>query len=610
MANILYRGSTPSAANTSSGGVTRPLTNDEIDKNFYALNTSKLESGDPTLATVTTNGSSTSVNLTLSGSNTIGAISRSTTVLGTLVTASIRPNNSGFDIKGADITGDSGFSSIISGSDRTQAGAASDGGGPLTVKGGELLAGDGTFNSGGDLYLYGGNLSTSFGTGGSVHIVSGSHNNNISGTKVSGDVLIDVAKAGFNMAYTKGQIKIGTGGAFRAGSSADDTGVTVTIGTSTGQLIANSPITSAASSNTSNTTTIRTGDGTSTSGNIIIAAGTANPTSSAQTATGGQVHIFGGRALGTSGFSRNGGGVFIDGGVSLRIAGAYNSSNGYVYIGTKPGALETSSLLREQAGTSVVYIGHNGVSAGNVSIAACQTIIDGKVQFNAITDFNNYASFTAYPLYFGDHLIAGAAGALYDNSLNDFSIAFGVKDPNAANVVSTTGDVYSTRIVTGLSTGMGGHLFKFQRNTDATKSANTTITFTDWVDALSISNTGNLRAQLNIYAGGDIYAFSTSDQSLKTNIVRIDSALAKVNSLDGVTFNWNEDAKEKYEKDVDVRDVGVIAQQVQAVLPEVVKTREDGTLAVDYSKMVPLLIEAIKELTSQVKDLQNQLMNK
>jgi hypothetical protein len=157
---------------------------------------------------------------------------------------------------------------------------------------------------------------------------------------------------------------------------------------------------------------------------------------------------------------------------------------------------------------------------------------------------------------------------------------------------------------------MNGHLFKFQRNSDATNSVGATISYTSWVDALSISNTGDLRASGNIYAGGDIYAFSTSDQTLKTNIVRIDSALAKVNSLDGVAFNWNEDAKEKYQKDVDVRDVGVIAQQVQAVLPEVIKTREDGTLAVDYSKMVPLLIEAIKELTSKVEDLQNQLMNK
>ena len=122
--------------------------------------------------------------------------------------------------------------------------------------------------------------------------------------------------------------------------------------------------------------------------------------------------------------------------------------------------------------------------------------------------------------------------------------------------------------------------------------------------------TGNISAGGQLRAGGDVISYYTSDETLKTNIVKIDSALSKVNSLDGITFNWNEDAKEKYEKDVNVREAGVIAQQVQAVLPEVVKTREDGTLAVKYEQMVPLLIEAIKELTSQVKDLQNQLMNK
>jgi hypothetical protein len=353
----------------------------------------------------------------------------------------------------------------------------------------------------------------------------------------------------------------------------------------------------------------RTGDGAG-SGNLIIAPGTANPGSG--TSTGGHVHIFGGRALGTSNQFRNGGGVYIDGGVALRISNNFASSNGYVYIGTKPGALETSPLLRDQAGTSQIYIGHVGIvsSTPGLTIPPSSTIIQGNLAISGVTEFSNYARFTDYPLYFGDHLIAGAAGVLYDNSLNDFSIAWGVKNPDAASVISTTSDAYSTRIVTGLSTGMNGHLFKFQRNSDATRSVGATISYTSWVDALSISNTGDLRASGNIYAGGDIYAFSTSDQTLKTNIVRIDSALAKVNSLDGVTFNWNEDAKEKYQKDVDVRDVGIIAQQVQVVLPEVIKTREDGTLAVDYSKMVPLLIEAIKELTSKVEDLQNQLMNK
>ena len=57
-------------------------------------------------------------------------------------------------------------------------------------------------------------------------------------------------------------------------------------------------------------------------------------------------------------------------------------------------------------------------------------------------------------------------------------------------------------------------------------------------------------------------------------------------------------------------DIGVIAQEVKKVIPEIVTTRDSGYMAVKYEKMVPLLIEAIKELTNKVKDLEDQLNNK
>ena len=57
-------------------------------------------------------------------------------------------------------------------------------------------------------------------------------------------------------------------------------------------------------------------------------------------------------------------------------------------------------------------------------------------------------------------------------------------------------------------------------------------------------------------------------------------------------------------------DIGVIAQEVKKVIPEIVTTRDSGYMAVKYEKMVPLLIEAIKELTNKVKDLEDKLNNK
>jgi len=53
------------------------------------------------------------------------------------------------------------------------------------------------------------------------------------------------------------------------------------------------------------------------------------------------------------------------------------------------------------------------------------------------------------------------------------------------------------------------------------------------------------------------------------------------------------------------KDVGLIAQEVEKVLPEVVQIREDGIMAIQYEKVVPLLVESIKELTKRVEELEN-----
>ena len=108
----------------------------------------------------------------------------------------------------------------------------------------------------------------------------------------------------------------------------------------------------------------------------------------------------------------------------------------------------------------------------------------------------------------------------------------------------------------------------------------------------------------DFFARGDVTAFaSLSDRQLKENIENIPNALEKVSKINGVTFNYI-GSKESM--------TGVIAQEVQEVLPEVIyetvdNTREDGrALAVRYGNMVGLLIEAIKELKAEVEQLKNK----
>ena len=106
--------------------------------------------------------------------------------------------------------------------------------------------------------------------------------------------------------------------------------------------------------------------------------------------------------------------------------------------------------------------------------------------------------------------------------------------------------------------------------------------------------------QGRIDASNDIVAFSTSDIRLKDNIKTIDKALDKVKKIQGVEFDWIE--KEEVHGNSG-HDIGVIAQEIEKVLPDVVTTRENGYKAVKYEKIVPLLIEAIKDLSKQVDGL-------
>jgi hypothetical protein len=112
-----------------------------------------------------------------------------------------------------------------------------------------------------------------------------------------------------------------------------------------------------------------------------------------------------------------------------------------------------------------------------------------------------------------------------------------------------------------------------------------------------------------IQATDDIIAFATSDIRLKENIKPLKNALERINKINGVEYDWTDEhiKKQGGEDSYFIRkhDVGVIAQELQDVLPEVVAQRDNGYLAVKYEKIVPLLIEAVKELTIKIKQLES-----
>tara|TARA_B110000285_G_scaffold200650_1_gene234665 strand:+ start:1152 stop:1697 length:546 start_codon:yes stop_codon:yes gene_type:complete len=109
-----------------------------------------------------------------------------------------------------------------------------------------------------------------------------------------------------------------------------------------------------------------------------------------------------------------------------------------------------------------------------------------------------------------------------------------------------------------------------------------------------------------INADGDVTAFYSSDRRLKENIKPIENSLDKIKKLNGVTFDWiklTEEEKGVKHQYNEGSDLGVIAQEVEEVLPELVKTRKSGYKAVDYQKLTAVLIEAVKEQQLQIDEL-------
>jgi hypothetical protein len=91
---------------------------------------------------------------------------------------------------------------------------------------------------------------------------------------------------------------------------------------------------------------------------------------------------------------------------------------------------------------------------------------------------------------------------------------------------------------------------------------------------------------------------TTSDATLKTNVETLSGSLDAVTSLRGVSFDWLENGGS---------EIGVIAQEVEAVLPDVVSTNDEGIKSVKYGNMVAVLIEAIKEQQAQIDELKAKL---
>ena len=200
-----------------------------------------------------------------------------------------------------------------------------------------------------------------------------------------------------------------------------------------------------------------------------------------------------------------------------------------------------------------------------------------------------------------DRIVIGAAVAIHDGGHKVIGLGHGIG--NGALVAGFPAEIRLDPALGLLSFG----------TTAASTALGATPIMTQRMVITSNGNVGigTITPTVRLHVNGDIIANSiagSSDSRFKTNVRPVTNALDKVKALQGVYFNWNQEA-------FPARDfpnqnaIGFIAQEVEKVLPEVVQTEKtaEGYKAVQYDKVVALLVEAIKEQQQQIDVLKQQI---
>ena len=196
------------------------------------------------------------------------------------------------------------------------------------------------------------------------------------------------------------------------------------------------------------------------------------------------------------------------------------------------------------------------------------------------------------------HVFAFQGASNTDITVNSLKLTCTDQSGRSSNVVRGI-DVNATSQVFGVAGGQN------VRAISATMSAtNVSTNYVIYADNGGDSTSYGVYSTGKIASEKDIIAFVSSDKRLKTNIKPVDDSLNKIIKLNGVSFEWKDGYDDRVENKT---NLGIIAQDVQEVIPEIVKERKDGYLAVQYDQLVPVLIEAVKDQQKQIDELKKKL---
>lgn len=395
---------------------------------------------------------------------------------------------------------------------------------------------------------------------------------NINGTAFNGSADITIT------ANTANALTVGSGISFAAGSEFNGSAARqIAIDTSVVATLAGSQALTSKTYNGLTLTAAATG--------FTVAGGTASKTltvsnsitlaASNDTST---LNIGGGGTLGSAAFTAASAYATSAQGTKADSAGAVNGivkSNG------------GGTFSAATAGTD--YVVPSGSITGNAATATSAATLTTARNING-TAFNGSADITIKAST-TNVLTVGSGLALNSGSTFDGSAAVTITNAGVTGITGTT-----NQVVASAATGSVTLSLPQSINTGAN------VQF----GSLGIGTPASATAG-EIRATNNVTAYYSSDERLKTNVRKIQGALERVSKIDGVIYDWNETYLADH-GDVDgyfVRqdNSGVIAQQVEKVFPHVVADREDGYKAVRYELLVPLLIEAIKELKAEIEVL-------
>ena len=280
------------------------------------------------------------------------------------------------------------------------------------------------------------------------------------------------------------------------------------------------------------------------------------------------------------------------------------SSAGVVTI--EGAEVRTGTVPVNKGGTGATSAG-----AARTALGVDEAGTDNSTNVTLATVSNNYLSLSSQEITAGT--VPVSLGGTGQTSYTDGQLLIGnTTDNTLSKATLTQGE--------GISIANGNGSITI---TSTVTDTNTTYTASEG-GGLTLSGTGfsidiNADVRFNslgigmnatgtagqIDATGDIIAFSSSDKRLKTNIQPIQDPLTKLQKIGGYTFDWipNQGIHSHTGN-----DIGVIAQEIEEVLPEITTTRDNGYKAVKYEKLTAYLIECVKAQQTHIQQLEDRLV--